>query len=240
MTAFSYIRVSGKSQCDGDGPDRQREKVFLFAKQHGLIPQIQPEPTNIPEYFEQGISGTVEAFDRPAFVEAMGYIDRNPGEYCMIVERMDRLARDLMVQELLLSECRKRGIKVYAADQGLVDVANDEGNPTQTLVRQIMGAIAQWEKSVIVMKLRGARERKKRETGRCEGPKPYGDFPGEKQILEYAVQLKTLGHPFSHIAGSLNLSGYKTRTGKPWNKARVAHLFQNRKTNQCEAGEHSK
>lgn len=229
MKAISYIRVSGQGQCEGDGPDRQREKIKAFCQAHGIEYSA--------EAFERGVSGTVEALDRPAFVDALSLVHPAnailTNEYCLVVERLDRLARDLMVQELLLSECRKRGIKVYAADQGLIDVANDEGNPTQTLVRQIMGAIAQWEKSVIVMKLRGARERKKRETGRCEGPLPYGSLAGESTILAYARDLKRRGHPFSHIAGSLNLSGYKTRTGKPWNKARVAHLFQTRK-NTCE------
>lgn len=229
MIAFSYIRVSGKGQCDGDGPDRQRDKISDFIK--GM--------TFGGEYFEQGVSGTVEGLDRPAFVEMLSYLDGRMrsdlvGPVCIVVERMDRLARDLMVQELLLSECRKRGIKVYAADQGLVDVANDEGNPTQTLVRQIMGAIAQWEKSVIVMKLRGARERKKRETGRCEGPLPYGQNEQERKII-WAIFTGTLaGYSFSEVAAKLNAAGHRTRTNKLWNKARVAHVYQNNKKERSE------
>lgn len=221
MKAIAYIRVSGQGQCEGDGPDRQREKIKAFCASHLF--------QYAAEAFEQGVSGTVEALDRPAFVDALSLVPANNtvGEnpYCIVVERMDRLARDLMVQELLLSECRKRGIKVYAADQGLIDVANDAGNPTQTLVRQIMGAIAQWEKSVIVMKLRGARERKKRETGRCEGPLPYGATQAEQEVLDFIRRGLQDGRPYSHIAASLNLSGLKTRTGKPWSKARVAHVW---------------
>lgn len=245
--AFAYIRVSGSGQVDGDGPDRQREKIKRFALQHGLLAKADAE--ELGEFFEEGISGTVDALDRPAFVNFLKYIDEfqaawksAPGRMgfvdfgsqelhratpALIVERMDRLARDLMVQELLLAECKKRGIKVYAADQGaLVDMANDGGDPTRTLIRQILGAVAQWEKSVIVLKLKAAKDKMRRETGRCEGPKPYGSEPCEAMILRYAISLKEKGHPYSHIAGSLNLSGYKTRTGKPWNKARVAHIFQ--------------
>jgi hypothetical protein len=36
------------------------------------------------------------------------------------------------------------------------------------LIRQVLGAVAQFEKSVIVPKLRTARVRTRRETGRCE------------------------------------------------------------------------
>lgn len=237
MKAFAYIRVSGKAQLDGDGPERQREKITAFAEKHGLMPQRPVGPDvawgplpQLPEYFEQGVSGTIDGMDRPALVEAMNYIDRNPDEYCMIVERMDRLARTLVVQEVLLAECKKRGIKVFSADRGeLVDQASDGADPSVVLIRQILGAVAQWEKSVIVMKLKAAKDRKRRETGHCEGPKPYGSTEYERSILDYAKQLKEMGHPFAHIAGSLNLSGFKTRTGKQWNKARVAHIFQNRK-----------
>jgi len=43
-----------------------------------------------------------------------------------------------------------------------------DDDPTRTLIRQVLGAVAQFEKSVIVPKLRTARVRTRRETGRCE------------------------------------------------------------------------
>jgi len=53
-----------------------------------------------------------------------------------------------MTQEFLLAECRKRGLKVYSADQGqLIDMAENGGDPTRVLIRQILGALAQWEKN---------------------------------------------------------------------------------------------
>lgn len=66
-------------------------------------------------------------------------------------------------------------------------MAND---PTRILVRQMMGAIAQYEKSQIVLKLRGARLRKRAKDGRCEGRKPYGFYEGETANLE---RLKAYG-----------------------------------------------
>lgn len=49
-----------------------------------------------------------------------------------------------------------------------------DDDPTRTLIRQVLGAIAQFEKSVIVLKLRAARERVRKSKGRCEGRKPFG------------------------------------------------------------------
>lgn len=220
MRAFAYIRVSGQSQVDGDGPERQRAAIRRFAREN-----LGYTHDELPEYEDEGVSGTVDALSRPGFVEMIDYIksvtDTEPA--CVVVERMDRLARDLIVQEMLLRECRTRGIHVYATDQGRVD---DDANPSRTLIRQIFGAIAQWEKSVIVSKLKAARQRKKQATGRCEGVKPYGQLnPGEAVVVNL---IRDMWDVFSarKIAEFLNEQGHCTRSGKPWNKSRVIHIYQ--------------
>lgn len=58
------------------------------------------------------------------------------------------------------------------------DLLKDD--PSRKLMRQIFGAIAEYEKTMIVLKLRGARVRMRARNGRCEGAKPYGELPGEK------------------------------------------------------------
>jgi DNA invertase Pin-like site-specific DNA recombinase len=62
--------------------------------------------------------------------------------------------------------------------------------PPGSLMRQIMGAIAEYEKAMIVVKLRGARTRAKAKHGRCEGAKPYGSRPGEAEVLERMKALR--------------------------------------------------
>jgi len=92
-----------------------------------------------------------------------------------MVERLDRLARDLMVQKTIAADLRKYGFE-------LVSVAEPDlmaTDPTRIRVRQMMGAVAQYEKSQIVLKLRGARLRKRVKEGRCEGRKPFGFDEGE-------------------------------------------------------------
>jgi DNA invertase Pin-like site-specific DNA recombinase len=98
---------------------------------------------------------------------------RANGIRLVLVERADRLARDLMVGEIILGEFRALGVSVVAADSG-TDLTVGDDDPTRVLIRQVLGAVAQFEKSVIVAKLRAARLRKRRATGRCEARKPYG------------------------------------------------------------------
>ena len=82
-----------------------------------------------------------------------------------------------MVQETILADLKKYGFELVS----VMEPDLCQGDPTRTLMRQLMGAVAQYEKAMIVLKLRGARERKKARTGRCEGRKPFGHYPVEKQ-----------------------------------------------------------
>ena len=92
-------------------------------------------------------------------------------------------------------------------------MAND---PTRILVRQMMGAVAQYEKSQIVLKLRGARMRKRAKEGRCEGRKPFGYYEGETTALERLKSLRAEGLGFDRIAARMNEEHIPSRTGKPW------------------------
>ena len=172
MKACDYIRVSARNQVMKDGPERQREACRMFREQFDL------ELSH--ELFERAVSGHREGMDRPQFRKFIDEYDQAVANSLtpigvIIVERLDRLARELRVQEIMLSECRKRGIKVFACDQGqLIDQATDDCDPTRVLMRQMLGAISQWQKAELVYKMRAARDRIRAAKGRCEGPLPYG------------------------------------------------------------------
>ena len=160
---------------------------------------------------EEGVSGTKDLENRPAFVEMMTALHGN-GIKLVLVEKLDRLARDLMVQETIIGDLRKHGFDLISVTEP--DLLQDD--PTRKLMRQIFGAIAEYEKTMIVLKLRGARQRQKAKTGRCEGAKPYGDLPGEKDVIARMRELRASGLGFDRIAAQLNAEGHKPRRGKQW------------------------
>ncbi len=204
--AFAYLRVSGKGQVEGDGFTRQLEAIRKYAKEQGI--------RIVRVFREEGVSGTKDLGDRPAFVEMMTALHAD-GVDLVLIEKLDRLARDQVVQELILRDLRKHGFDLIPVMEPDL-VQDDPSNPTRTLIRQIMGAVAQYEKSLIVLKLRGARQRKRAKTGRCEGAKPYGSLPGETAVIERMKQLRASGLGFDRIATKLNAEAIRPRRGKQW------------------------
>ena len=201
--AFAYLRVSGKSQVEGDGFPRQLAAIKRYAKAHGIkLVQV---------FREEGVSGTKDAGDRPAWSELQTALHAN-GVHLVLVEKLDRLARDLMVQETIIGDLRKSGFDLVSVMEP--DLCSDD--PTRKLMRQFMGGIAEYEKSQLVLKLRGARQRKRAATGRCEGRKPYGFYPGEAAVIERMKDLRAEGLGFARIAARLNAEGVKPRQGARW------------------------
>jgi DNA invertase Pin-like site-specific DNA recombinase len=201
--AFAYLRVSGRGQIQGDGFPRQLAAIKSYAQVHEL------KLANV--FREEGICGATESADRPAWSELMTALHAD-GVKMIIIEKLDRLARDLMVQEATIADLQKHGFT-------LISVAEPDlmaTDPTRILMRQLMGAVAQYDKSQIVLKLRGARQRMKAKTGRCEGRKPYGTREGEADVIERMRQLLSQGMASRQIAAALSGDGVPTRTGSGW------------------------
>jgi site-specific DNA recombinase len=93
--AYAYLRVSsqGQAENDKDGFTRQLETIEDYCKRNGVV---------IAQVFkEEGISGTKDETERPSFQEMVSIILSN-GVRTVIVEGLDRLAREYRIQESLL------------------------------------------------------------------------------------------------------------------------------------------
>jgi len=174
-----------------------------------------------------------QALDRPALASLLDDSANNDHAVkAIIVEKLDRLARDLMVQEVILRDFQRRGVNLISATEGSDLLSED---PTRKLIRQMFGAVAEYDKSMLVMKLRAARERVKAKTGKCDGRKGYYETDHGKTVLARIKQLKRKRRdmkPLSStdIAEALNREGLMTLTGKAWTGGNVAAAMRrNRK-----------
>ena len=65
-----------------------------------------------------------------------------------------------------------------------------EDTPTAVLVRQVLGAIAQFEKTTLVLKLKAARDRKIAQGIECGGRKSHAEIASEAVVLAKQLHRK--------------------------------------------------
>lgn len=213
--AFAYLRVSGKGQIDGDGFPRQLAAIRKYASANA---------TRIVRVFrEEGVSGTRDLENRPALQDLLVALHSN-GTKLVLVEKLDRLARDLMIQESIIADMKRHGFEIISVSEP--DLCSDD--PSRTLMRQILGAFAQYERAMIVQKLRGARQRIRSRTGRCEGRKPYGTRVGERAVIQRMRELRLQGLAVDSIAETLNADGVRPRAGQRWYATSVYRILKSK------------
>jgi DNA invertase Pin-like site-specific DNA recombinase len=213
--AVAYLRCSSDASIFGDTWNRQLTAIRDYAQAHHI--EI------VGEYRDEGIPGKTELENRPGLAACLERVENN-GVKIVLIEIADRLARDLVVAEVIIRQFQKARCRVISASGGVDLTAGDDSNPTAKLIRQILACVAEFDRCVTVLKLRAARQRQKTKNGKCEGRKSYGSRPGEQRILSlilsYQQQFTTEG-----IAQMLNAFGHPTRYGKRWHSGTVSKIL---------------
>jgi DNA invertase Pin-like site-specific DNA recombinase len=162
LTAVAYYRTSSAANvgADKDSERRQRDAVAAYAKTAKLALAA--------EFYDAAVSGADPVDSRAGFVALLAYcVAYNVA--VVLVETASRFARDLAVQLTGHAVLRARGIELVPVD---APTHFTDPTPTAEMVRQILGAVSQFEKASLVAKLRHARDRTRAETGHCEGRRP--------------------------------------------------------------------
>ncbi len=209
MKVYAYLRVSGKGQIVGNGFDRQLETIQACCDNAGY---------EIDLVFKEQISGTKDETDRPEFKTMVSAIMRD-GVDTIIVESLDRLAREYRIQEQLLIYLASKGINLISANTGENVTRAITADPMKKAMVQMQGIFAELDKSLTVKKLRKAREKIREETGKCEGRKSYKETDEGAKILREIRRLRRkrkgrVGRTFNDIAEALNEQGYRAANGK--------------------------
>lgn len=223
--AIGYLRVSSAAQAkDGrDGFPRQRAAIraFCTSKRHELV----------EEHEDAGVSGTVPLEGRDGLSTALQRCAET-GATVLVVEKADRLGRDLIVSEMAVRAFGEAGVSIVTADTGqsLTDADND---PSRKLIRQVLNAVAEYERSALVAKLRAARERKKRNGGHSVGCYRFGHHPDRPDEAETLTRIRELRRPaagrrlpsLAEVASTLAAEGRRSRSDRPWTAAMVRDLL---------------
>jgi len=122
---YVYLRVSSLGQVDGDGFERQLLAVRAYAQANAI---------KIAKIFrEEGVSGSKDLANRPALQQLLTALHSN-GVRLVLVEKLDRLARDLMIQESIIADLGRYGFEVRSVCEP--DLCSDD--PSRTLIRQFL------------------------------------------------------------------------------------------------------
>jgi DNA invertase Pin-like site-specific DNA recombinase len=216
--AIGYTRTSSAANV-GEGKDsvvRQRKAIQAYANRAGY---------GIVAWFDDpAVTGTDMIDSRPGFMAALEKIAGN-GVRTIIVETANRFARDLIVQETGFAMLQARGIDISAADSPMAFL---DDTPTARLIRQVLGAVSEFEKAMLVAKLKGARDRKRRKTGKkVEGRKSW--LERNPEAVRAAKELQGTGvRPVSlrKIAAELAKQGHRAKNGNELSPSVVKAMIE--------------
>jgi DNA invertase Pin-like site-specific DNA recombinase len=169
------------------------------------------------------VSGADPVTDRDGFNEMMSYLLGN-GARVVLVENASRFARDVVVQFTGHALLKKHSIELVPVDAPAYFV---EDSPTATLIRTVLGAVSAFEKDSLVSRLRTARERIRREKGRCEGNPRWTPVPQAASKAARAAQ--KIGLSLRAIAAELASRGFLSPSGKPYGAQSVKRMLGERR-----------
>jgi DNA invertase Pin-like site-specific DNA recombinase len=216
--AVAYFRTSSASNVgpDKDSQRRQAAAVEAYAKGGARL-------TIVETFYDAAVSGADPVDARPGFSALLAYCEEHSVSM-VLIENASRFARDLVVQLTGHAKLKERGIELVPVDAPSHFV---DPSPTAVLICQILGAVAQFEKAAMVAKLKGARDRKRQVTGRCEGRRPVAP-----EVIAQAKRLARRSpktgkvRSLRMIADELATIGYFGASGGPYTPSSVRHMLQ--------------
>ena len=224
MKVVAYLRVSSADVENGQHLDQQRTAINRWAKANGH---------KIVQWcVDDGIAGTKGADERPGLADALTAL-RTHKVSALVVRELNRLARDVMVQELVLAEAwRDKGVRVFTVTDEVP--RNNPDDPMSQGYREMAGVFAGIERRLIVKRLRDGRKAKADRGGHATGAYPYGQGPlgpieAEQAALARMFALRDGGASTYTVAATLTREGHPTKRGGRWSSASVSRILSRAK-----------
>jgi len=166
----------------------------------------QLDGVNVDRIFADTASG--KDTNRPKLKQMLEYVREGD---CVVVHSMDRLARSLRDLEEIVTGLNSRGVTISFLSQGLTFTGLD--SPMNTLMLQMLGAVSQFERALILERQREGIAIAKAKGNVYKGRKPSVDksrLPELKRLIEEGV-------PKSEVAARYGISrttlyGYLNRS----------------------------
>ncbi len=230
MRLTEYRRVSTRGQArDGYGLKAQARDNRAWAAANGHRIAFVRE--------DDGLSGTLPPAERPGLRAALDTLNGPGGSQGLLVARLDRLAREVTVQEAILAAVWATGHAVFTADGGEV-LRDDPDDPMRTAMRQMSGVFAGLDRRLIVKRLRDGRRVKAAEGKKATGAYAYGyrgegkgrdrdaaPDPAEQATVARILELRAAGKSYREICATLETEGHRPRKAAHWSAMTVRQIW---------------
>lgn len=218
MKLVIYTRTSTANGSGSDSLEAQAEVCAAWATEHGH--------KVVGVHRDEALSGGLPANERPGLQAALLELQAGTADG-LIVHRLDRLARELTVQEAALAVAWASGPRVAVIEAVEGEILRDDPNdPMRSGLRKIAGVIAEIERNMIRARLQGGRRRKAAKGGYIGGPMvPYGSrlvdgafepIAAERLVIDRIVELRDGGAAWRAVADALNARGVAPPSGAAW------------------------
>jgi DNA invertase Pin-like site-specific DNA recombinase len=226
LRLIGYRRVSTSGQVDRYGLPMQETDLRAYARSSGhQIVRIETDGAK---------PGSLPPDERPSLLAALKAIEKGDADGLLIPGDLDRLARELIVQEAILSRVWKSGGVVHATTRGEI-LADDPDDPMRTAIRQFMGVVAQLDRALVAKRMRNGRKAKAAAGGYAGyGSPQFGVRSVDGELVtddrEAAVtarmrELRGEGLSYRLIADRLNAEGLNSKRGGTWHPQTVARVL---------------
>lgn len=200
---------------DKDGPVRQRGAIAAYCSERSI---------EIAAEYLESFTGT-DLEGRPAF-RLMRTALLSNGVHTVVVEKLDRMARSVMIQEKIIQDFQSHGITLLSATPGEEDLCGDD--PTRIFIRQVLAAVAQFDRSMLVSRMNAGKARARAQGRVFGGRARYGahkQHPGERAVMDRVFHLRRMGMNAAKIAEVLNAEKVCTRSGGLWYPMQVSRIL---------------
>ncbi len=218
MRVVAYLRVSTDRQANGNGLDAQEDACRAWADEGGH---------EVIAVLREAVSGAADLADRREFRRVLDTLEEGGAEG-VVVANFPRLAREFHLQEAALHEVWRRDARLFTADEGEVE-RDDRSDPTRTLVRQVLGAISQFERSMGVKRRADGRRAKARRTERYRwSVPPYGyreDPADPARLVPDPATHPTVRRIIEDYQAGASLTAVARSLGEGWNPVKVARVL---------------
>lgn len=218
-SAVIYTRVStAKQAMSENGLEAQMEDCIQYCEKNGL------EVAGI--YRDAGVSGSADIADRPGLLEAIEGLEKGS---ILVVAKRDRIARDVLISAVIEKMVSDKKASLVSADG-----AGNGDDPSSVLMRNILNAMAMYERSLASIRTKAAMRNMKTHR-KVYGKIPFGyrregnffvEDDRELQILKDCAELRAAKVRWDAIVAELNAAGRFNRAGNPWTRQNLSSVFK--------------